>query len=178
MRQLPVFILCTILIFSLFACSSKPDPAPTAHTPPRINPAFPDSQHPATIDNSISRPRKIIVSYTLKNLGSPYRWGGTSPKTGFDCSGLIVYTHKMAGVKTPRTSRSLYKSGRPVSLRNLKPADLVFFKIPERNKSLHVGIYIGDGLFVHAPGKNRQVTYARLDNPYFQENFLGSRTFL
>ena len=119
----------------------------------------------------------MVIQLALENLGKPYQWGGQSPAQGFDCSGLVVYTHKNAGINVPRTTARQFDRGNHIDKSSLIPADLVFFKHPSKNKSLHVGIYIGDNLFVHAPGKNRQVIYSDLNNTYFKNNYIGARRF-
>ena len=131
-----------------------------------------------SIEKSLSEKRRIIVNQAIKCLGLPYKWGGHSPKKGFDCSGLVVFTHRKADISIARTAKAQFTNADSVSKENLLPADLIFFNNPRESKTLHVGIYIGDGLFVHAPGKGRQVTYARLDNPYFSKHFIGSKTYL
>ena len=125
-----------------------------------------------------SNQRNIIVQSAIESLGMPYKWGGRSPKTGFDCSGLIVYTHQKADIILPRTAQAQFDNGKPVSKQNLQVADLVFFKTPKENKIFHVGIYVGDERFIHAPGKGRKVTYGYLSNPYFKRYYIGSRRFL
>lgn len=163
----------------LFSCSSHKDTACQQHIPPP-QPDEPQIQNPFVYNpgTESSNQRKIIVQHAVKNLGMPYKWGEQSPKTGFDCSGLVVYTHKKADIITPRTAKAQFDNGRPVSKKNLQIADLVFFKGHEKNKSFHAGIYIGDGIFVHAPGKGRQVTYGYLSNPYFKKYYIGSRSYL
>lgn len=157
-----------LLAAALQACSSHTEPALSHFPPPQ--------------ERELSKPpsgkRKIIITHAVRSIGMTYSWGGTSPETGFDCSGLIVYTHRKARISTPRTAKDLYNRGKIVSRNELNPADLVFFKHPQSGKTLHVGIYIGDNTFIHAPGKGRQVTYASLDNPYFRRYYLGSRTYL
>ncbi|MBU2480445.1 MAG: C40 family peptidase, partial [Proteobacteria bacterium] len=162
---------------SLFSCSNKNQQISDKHIPPQT-PKISQSRTPDVSQNDLKSKRKTIVQHTIKNIGKPYCWGGISPDTGFDCSGLIFYTHKKAGLTTPRTARALFKNGKTISKQNLNPADLIFFEIPNMKKNLHVGIYIGDGLFVHAPGKNRSITYARLDNPYFKKYYIGSKSYL
>lgn len=121
--------------------------------------------------------RKIIVQQAVNNIGLPYHWGGQSPKTGFDCSGLIVYTYKKADIILPRTAKALYLKGKTVSEHNMQIADLVFFKPPQGKSVYHVGLYIGDRIFIHAPGKSRHVTYGKLNNPYFEKYYIGSRSY-
>jgi len=122
--------------------------------------------------------RKIIVQSAIDSIGLPYNWGGQSPGTGFDCSGLMVYTYKKANIILPRTTTAQYVDGKEISKQKLLPADLVFFKIPNGKSRLHVGVYIGDTTFIHAPGKGRQVSYGQLDNPYFKKYWIDSRRYL
>ena len=166
------------LILLLFSCSAHKETAYKEHIPPpQPGSHIQDSvvYHPQT---ESSNPRKIIVQHAIKSLGLPYKWGGRSPKTGFDCSGLIVYTHQKADIIIPRTAKAQFDNGKVVSKKNLHIADLVFFKNPKENKVFHVGIYIGDNIFVHASGKGRQVTYGYMNNPYFKKQYIGSRSYL
>jgi cell wall-associated NlpC family hydrolase len=140
-----------------------------------------DRQQSQTIENTpykLSESRKIIVDHAISNLGRPYKWGGESPSKGFDCSGLIVYTYQKADIYIPRTANAQFSSGKPVLKKELKPGDLVFFKKPTDQKVYHVGIFIGENTFVHAPGHGRPVSYGYLSNPYFKKYYIGSRTYL
>jgi len=110
-------------------------------------------------------------------MGTPYRYGGSDPREGFDCSGLVQYTHRQAGIAVPRTARAQYNASRPVSRRQLRPGDLVFFRIDGRRIS-HVGIYLGDGRFIHAPSSGQKVTTARLDDPYWRRHYSGAGRFV
>lgn len=109
-------------------------------------------------------------------MGSPYRYGGNSPATGFDCSGLVNYVFGMAaGTPLPRTSGAQAVSSRRISRRELREGDLVFFNTSGRANS-HVGIYVGDGRFVNAPSSGGRVRIDTLDNPYFARRFDSART--
>jgi cell wall-associated NlpC family hydrolase len=101
-------------------------------------------------------------------VGAPYRTGGSSPD-GFDCSGLVVYVYRELGVALPRTAAEQRATLPRVPVQALAPGDLVFFSMPED----HVGIYLGGGEFVHAPGSGRGVERARLDSPYFILGYAG-----
>jgi cell wall-associated NlpC family hydrolase len=138
----------------------RPEPEPKIDSPPPV-----------------SKARQTIVQAATTAVGTPYRWGGLSPK-GFDCSGLVVYTHRKIGIHVPRTAKSQFKNCTAVTRRNIKPADLVFFSVPRRRGVVHVGIYIGKGQFVHAPGRGRKVTRASLDNIYFKQQFIRAGNFL
>jgi len=101
-------------------------------------------------------------------IGQPYRYGGQAPG-GFDCSGLVWYSYKKVGVKIARTSKELRKQATKVSRKKLKAGDLVFFKGWIRTG--HVGIYLGNGLFIHAPSSGKKVKTDRLDTGYWHDHF-------
>lgn len=105
-------------------------------------------------------------------VGRPYRFGGSGPDT-FDCSGLVFYIHRQMGLEVPRTALTQFRVATRVDRRELRPGDLVFFGdgSPEIT---HVGVFVGDGEFVHAPKTGRPVSYARLDDEYFVQNFAGA----
>ena len=102
--------------------------------------------------------------------GTPYRYGGSQPGDGFDCSGLVWYVYRTLGIAVPRSAAEQQRAATPVSYERLIPGDLVFFRTP----SDHVGIYLGHGEFIHAPSGGRGVTSARLDSPYFLLDFAGA----
>ncbi len=113
------------------------------------------------------------ISKVAKELiGIKYKLGGTSPNTGFDCSGFVKYVfNEGAGIKLPRSSREMRSVGSAVDIKSLKPGDLIFFKI----NTSHVGIYIGDNKFVHAPSTGRSVAVDNLMNSFFQNRIIGAR---
>jgi cell wall-associated NlpC family hydrolase len=119
---------------------------------------------------------QTVLQRALALLGTPYRWGGTGTD-GFDCSGLVGYVFRNAlGVELPRVSRDLAKSGELVSDRALlSPGDLVFFARHARGEVDHVGIYVGQGRFVHAPRTGKAVEVSSLDNAYWNERFVQAR---
>lgn len=113
-----------------------------------------------------------IVEEAEKYLGVPYVWGGTSP-SGFDCSGLVQYVCKSLGINVSRVSQDQYYDGIPVSREELQPGDLVFF---QKNGDVHhVGIYVGDGMMIHAPYTGAVVQYQSIDTPYYSSEFCGGR---
>ena len=162
------------LIFAgivLLFCSCSTRQA-AQHIPPEpARPAIPESGTVATL-------RQVIVNSALQQIGQPYQWGGQTPATGFDCSGLTLYAHRKAGIAIPRMARDQYRSGRQIRRQELRPADLVFFSNPKHSKSFHVGVYIGRNRFIHAPGKGRTVGSASLSNPYFRDNYIGAKTHI
>ncbi len=105
----------------------------------------------------------------LEQLGAPYRYGGAGPD-GFDCSGLVQYAYRLAGKSVPRTTLQLWSHTSTVLRDELEPGDLLFFSIA--GKMQHVGLYVGDDRFVHAPSSGRTVTLASLSSEYYRETFL------
>ena len=116
-----------------------------------------------------------IVSMARSELGVPYVYGGRTPK-GFDCSGLVYYVYRHAGLNVPRTANAQFYASHPVKLADIEPGDLVFFEI-DGDAQMHVGIYAGNGVFIHAPETGEKVSYARLDNPYWKARFAGAGRF-
>ncbi len=119
---------------------------------------------------------KKILKAAKSQVGKRYRFGGRSPKTGFDCSGLAWWSHKVNGLNIPRESADQYYSGRKVSRKRLRPGDLVFFQTYKRGPS-HVGIYNGKGEFVHSPNSKKRVQITRLSNSYYKKRYLGARRY-
>ncbi len=105
-------------------------------------------------------------------IGTPYRYGGSGPDA-FDCSGLVAYAYQQVGVSVPRTAAQQYALARPVPRSELRPGDLVFFRISGREVS-HVGIYAGDGQFVHAPQTGGHVGTANLDDEWYRQRYAGA----
>lgn len=125
-------------------------------TPPAVQ-----GHHPAT-------------EIATRMLGKPYRYGGASP-TGFDCSGLVYYAYHKAGYKVPRTSEQQYKDSLPVKSDHMKEGDLLFFRI--EGKVSHVGVYLGNNRFIHAPSSGKRVLITSLDNPYWKSRLVKTGRF-
>lgn len=117
-------------------------------------------------------PGERVANLAERFIGSPYRFGGASPY-GFDCSGLVMYTHRKAGIDVPRTAEEQFREARQVAADGLRSGDLLFFRINGTAVS-HVGIYVGDGRFVHAPSFGEQVELAEFDRPYWRKQFAGA----
>lgn len=115
----------------------------------------------------------------LGMLGTPYKFGGSNPDQGLDCSGFVRHVYKeTAGVSLPRSARDMSKEGQQVAQAELKPGDLVFFNTRKKPNS-HVGIYKGDGEFIHASSsRTKQVTISRMDQKYWASRFDGARRVL
>ncbi len=122
--------------------------------------------------------RRQVVDSALGFLGSPYRWGGPSAEAGFDCSGLTMTAYRLHGLELPRTSAAQYAAGRSVSRSALEEADLVFFGAGRTGRVSHVGLYIGEGRFIHARSSRKVVRIDELSGGYYERHFLGARTYL
>lgn len=120
-----------------------------------------------------NKPNDALVHTALKYRGVPYRYAGMSSR-GMDCSGLVARVLKVHGVKAPHNSAALYRLGVPVPAGKLLPGDLVFFHTTRRGIS-HVGIYTGDGKFVHASSGGGHVQVDRMDQGYYHQRFVGAR---
>ena len=110
-----------------------------------------------------------IVSYARHFLGTPYRWGGSSPRTGFDCSGFVRYVYGHFGIALPHSSFGDLVRGHQVSRRWLRPGDLVFF-----SGASHVGIYVGSGRFIDAPHTGSVVSISTMDG-WYGASYYGAR---
>jgi murein DD-endopeptidase len=114
------------------------------------------------------------AQHALKMIGVPYRSGGASPASGFDCSGLVQFSFRQVGVAVPRTTAQQHRASFRVSAP--RPGDLLFFD-QEGKKNSHVGIYVGEGRFVHAPSPGKRVREDRLDSPYWRRHLSEVRRF-
>ena len=135
-------------------------PTPTTTTTTTVAPAVP------TIPAGPGHPQAATIA--LRYLGVPYLWGGASPATGFDCSGLVMYVYAQLGMSLPHYAAAQYQLGTPVAQSQLQPGDLVFFDALD-----HVGIYIGNGQFVHAPQTGDVVKITALSD--FGDGYVGER---
>ena len=141
-RILPLFAL-----LALAACGSSP-PVP---------------------DSSARSPGAKAAAVALDQVGVRYRYGGNGPQ-GFDCSGLVHYAYRQAGVSVPRTTGELWDAAADVDRNDLRAGDILFFKV--EGKMSHVGMYLGERRFVHAPQSGRRVSVASLDAPFYRKALL------
>ena len=158
-------ILYSLAFFAAISgCGSLP-PAPVA--PPSAPPAQPAPPPRAE--------RSEALLQALLALGMDYKYGGKSPVTGFDCSGLVAHVYKQAwGIQLPPNTKGQSQVGTPVTLAELQPGDLVFYDTLKRPYS-HVGIYLGDGRFVHSPKTGAQVRVESVKSSYWTARFNGAR---
>jgi len=119
-------------------------------------------------------PAAVALAQTF--LGTPYRWGGESPKTGFDCSGLVQYVYGKQGVTLPRVAEQQARVGTPIPPEQLSPGDAVFFA--DRSGYIHhEGMYVGQGYFIHAPHTGDVVKISSLYEPYYATQYAGARRY-
>jgi cell wall-associated NlpC family hydrolase len=166
----PSLGVCLALAVLLASCASPP-PLKTGHaTRPR-----PSAAGNLSTLKADGAGREILI-YTLSLLDLDYRFGGSNPEAGLDCSGMVDYIYRNAvGVKLPHNAAQIAGIARPIPTTAMQVGDLVFFNTLNRSFS-HMGIYIGDGKFVHAPRTNSPIRVDRLDNRYFAARFEGART--
>lgn len=146
----------------LAGCGSTPDSGLSA---------IPRDGHPELQANASSEPSgHPAVAVARSMIGAPYRYGGMTPQ-GFDCSGLVYYAYREVGIAAPRTTRGQLRSSRPVRFSDVRPGDLLFFRLSGRKVS-HVGIYAGDGRFIHAPSTGKRVSYAEAGSPYWRSRLI------
>jgi murein DD-endopeptidase len=116
-----------------------------------------------------------VARAAMQLVGAPYHFGGADQQ-GFDCSGLAVYAYERVGVEIPRTAREQQLAARPVPVDALSPGDLVFFRIHSLHVN-HVGIYTGNGRFIHAPRSGETVSYGNLTTGYYHNHFVAAGRF-
>jgi cell wall-associated NlpC family hydrolase len=154
-------LLALLCVALLAACASAPPPKPA-----RVEkPAKPVAA--STAD--------LAAGHAAKMIGRPYRAGGTTP-AGFDCSGLVQYGFRQAGAKVPRDTDAQRRASTLVRAPDLRRGDLLFFD-QEGKKNSHVGIYLGRGMFVHAPSSGKSVRSDRLESPYWKKHLSEIRRF-
>lgn len=141
-----------LIVAVLAGCASTPD----------IKPVQQESQPP-------------LISYALSLQGIPYRYGKETPREGFDCSGFVKHVYGTQGIRLPRTVREMAFALPPVSKYDIKSGDLVFFNTSGKTYS-HVGIFIKEDKFIHAPSRRTgHVLVSSLNNGYWRKRFVGVR---
>ena len=154
----------------LGACASPPPP-PVIKAPAPVVFKSPAIGSPVAYD---------VLFRAIGLVGTPYRWGGNTPDSGFDCSGLIKYVYNdAAGINLPRTTREMIIMQAPtVDVRSLQSGDLVFFSTNGGGQVSHAGIYVGEGRFVHAPRTGGTVRLDYLSNSYWAKAYLQAKRVL
>lgn len=166
---LPPLILAVAV---LAGCASAPQTASVPVSVPAAAAVEPTRSHTAAPAHD------DILFHAFTLVGTPYRWGGSSPETGFDCSGLINYVFReTAGVSLPRTTAELSQLPRKAPGNALRPGDLVLFSTGGKRVD-HAGIYVGEGRFLHAPSSGGRVRIDDLQASYWQRSFNSARRVL
>ena len=124
--------------------------------------------------SSISQAAEV-VRVARQQIGVPYHYGGSTPR-GFDCSGLVHYAYQRAGIEVPRTTGGLLRRAHRVPLSQLRPGDVLFFRITH-SKISHVGLYVGYSRFVHSPSSGKHVSYASLNDEYWSRHIISAGRF-
>jgi cell wall-associated NlpC family hydrolase len=141
-------LVSVLIIASIVGCASQP------------------SQGPVKSTGKSNSNAHQAAAVALQQIGVPYRYGGSTPK-GFDCSGLIYYSYSRVGKNVPRTTGSLWSGIQPVAKNQVQVGDVLFFRI--EGKMSHVGMYIGDNQFVHAPSSGKVVTVGSLQSDFYRK---------
>ena len=122
--------------------------------------------------------RNEIVRTARSFLGVPYRWGGTSPAEGFDCSGFSMTVYQLNGLNMPRSSKAQWKTGMAIGRDQLSKGDLIFFATTGSGEVSHVGIYLGENKIIHAPGWGKKIRIDSFSKGYYRRHFAGMRSYL
>jgi len=155
-KQIKLLILTLSISLVTWGCASPPKGWSKASNDPRVGAS--------------------ILKAAKSQIGKKYRFGGISPKTGFDCSGFAWWSHKKNGINIPRQSWNQYRVGKKVSRNNLMPGDLLYFETYKKGAS-HVGVYDGKGGFIHSPNSKKKVQRTSLKNSYYKKRYLGARRY-
>ena len=163
----------------VFGCAHKrvtgrPAVAPASAEPEESSPIVPE---PTVDAGTAVKLGTHVATLAQEQVGRPYRWGGENPSYGFDCSGLVQWCYGSVGVSLPRVVREQKKAGKSINGDRLRPGDLVFFAL-DGNSTSHVGVYIGDRRFVHAPRAGQPVRVNSLDDSWWRERWTDSRRVL
>lgn len=157
-------LIVSWLIFLLTACGSVP-------------PAFERSANPEARRSEFSEQGHEVALFALGLIDTGYRFGGKNPEAGLDCSGMVAYIYNTAaGVKVGGSAADIARKGRQIERSRLRPGDLVFFNTRNASYS-HVGVYIGDDRFVHAPSGNGRVRIDHLNAGYYAQRFEAARSY-
>jgi cell wall-associated NlpC family hydrolase len=164
-RLLPAFVLAAAVAAAALPVQVGAEPPSPISLWPPDPPQHPDPRPPQPPTKG-ERAARIA----LEAVGVPYRWGGTSPATGFDCSGLVRWAYGRVGVDLPHSSYALYGEGRRVATGAMDPGDVLFFE-----GLGHVGLYLGEGRMVHAPYTGRNVEVVRLAGSNYGRRLVAAR---
>jgi len=164
--QISLFALMLFISSAAFAADQIND-APQSHSNVVMQPAQP---------NDTPAEGNSLLKFALNQIGVPYRRGGTTPETGFDCSGFVKYVfNEIEGITLPHSSLALSKIGQRIKIAGLHPGDLIFFHINRHHSVSHVGIYLGDNRFIHDPNRNSDGVEVSTLSGYWAKHFMLAR---
>lgn len=180
MRSRPLLLLSLVGLIGLtglVGCAGGPTPTASVNAPGHAT-----SPPTARTDAYFSIEDEVVagelVIYALGLLGTGYKFGGRNPDAGLDCSGMVSYiVEQISGQRLPHNAARIADMTRPIRVGELQPGDLVFFNTQNRRHS-HMGIYMGEGRFVHAPSSRGRIRVERLDNRYFKPRIDGARRLI
>ena len=162
MRPFVRHLLPISLLLVLTGCGGQP-----VHT---------EGNQPPLTPSRANHSQQQLLTLALQQQGISYRYGGSHPATGFDCSGLIQFSYRQIGKRIPRTTQAQYQASRPIPLSQILPGDLLFYETEGRRPG-HVALYLGRGEMIHAPSSGKQVKINRLNNPYWRTRLLAAGRF-
>ncbi|MEN3352408.1 MAG: hypothetical protein V7640_566 [Betaproteobacteria bacterium] len=185
----PMYSIAGILLLAGCAASARaavehfPAPRVIEHQP--VTPRAPksSSERPRNPERIVPAQRRIdsapdpartLVLHARRQIGVRYRYGGSSPQYGFDCSGFVRYVYRQTGIRLPRTTEAMSEMGLALRKSELKPGDLVFFDTRHKPFS-HVGIYVGGHRFIHAPASGGAVQLVDMRERYWHARYVGAR---
>ena len=175
-RHATLFFLALSLLHPVAALGSPIDAAEVM--PPVAIDTVTDAGSATTGPNAVADRTGSVLMQALSLIGANYRFGGSSIEHGFDCSGFVRYVFTEAvSLELPRSSYAMARLGKAVDRDQLAPGDLLFYNTMRRRAS-HVAIYLGDGRFVHAPSKGKQVEIVEMSDAYWKKRFNGARRLL
>ncbi len=180
---LGMFSLSSLLLTGCGSTMQTKAAAPQPHKIQKVNYVKKSIHKPQIKKASVKRIQKAKIKkitkadraawIAKKQLNIPYVWGGTTP-SGFDCSGLVQYSYKINKLKLPRTASQQYASTRRIPTQQARTGDLVFFRNTGKRKGItHVGIYLGNGKFIHAPRKGKTVEITKVGNGFWNRHLAG-----
>lgn len=174
-------VACALLALSALTSVCVAEPAATDSNQPMmeltvtLEPYTPEPTPIPKITGIMPSLGGGVCDLATQFLGTPYRWGGSTPNA-FDCSGFVRYCYARLGVSLPRTARQQYKTGLKVAGSALKAGDLIFFDMMKGYVS-HVGMYLGDGRFIHASNPRSGVRIDSIDSPSYKKHIVGARRY-
>ena len=165
--------------FTSYSVNTPVKRAPAQQVSQRVRPANAAKTANPQVAAASARQSSAVLSRAVNMLGTPYRWGGSTPAKGFDCSGLVKYAfNDVQDVDLPRTSNAMAQGhGIKVARKDLKPGDLIFFNIKSRRVN-HVAIYLGNDRFIHAPRRGKRVSIDTLNKPYWKKHYVVAKRVL